>query len=611
MATERTSLQFALKGCKLKRDYFLRVTIENEHMNNELLITPENTQPRELSRLFYFAGFRVSEISKMIGTPESTIYDWRKNDKWDEADFFTRCQDAFQLKYIRLLMKNTKTENELREFKELGVQMKNIYSPKPQRKKRSAQINSDQFDWEKFQSQINEGLKDLFPFQTQIIQDIEKYKNSKKSSAEFIFGKTRQAGFTYFLSYYALRRLVNLKHNQIYISASKNQAFQAKRYMLAFVKNLTGVELSGGDAIKFKDDLNFYFLGANPYTAQGYTGDVTCDEFFWMPRFEELQTVVTACATHKNFIINYLSTPSSKKHPAYKFWTAAEYHSNKKNKPFKVDHASLKNGRLCEDGKFRKIITIHDAIAGGFDLVDLDSLRLRYTPDQFSKLFEFEFFDDMESAFNFNDLSACMVDSWEKWTDFEPLTKPHKPFGRKKVAVGYDPARTNDGAACVVVAIPSNKNEPYRILEKHFWQDVSFDNQERYLKEITDRYNVVHLGIDTRNMGLVIAERVENFYPNLTRYQSDLSLKTLFVLQAKTLFRERKIEFDAGWQDLLSSFLNIKNAMTKSQQYATFQSVRDEEHGHADLSWATMYALGYERFDGTTVDTEHEHIVVL
>ena len=513
-------------------------------MNNEMLITPQNTNPRELSKLYYFAGFRVAEISKIVGTPESTIYDWRKNDKWDEADFFTKCQDAFQLRYLRLMMKNSKTDAELKEFKELGNQMKGIYSPKPQRNKRGAQINSDQFDWEKFTTQINEGLNDLFPFQRSIIDDIEKYTGNKKSSAEFMYGKSRQIGFTYFLSYFTLRRLVNLKHNQIYISASKNQAFQAKRYMLAHIKNLTGIDLSGGDAVKFKEDLQFYFLGANPSTAQGYTGDVTLDEFFWMPRFDEIQTVVSACATHKDFIINYLSTPSSKSHPAYKLWIGADWHRKKSNKAFGVEHKDLKNGRLCEDGKFRKIITIHDAIAGGFDLVDLERLRLRYSPDQFSKLFEFQFFDDLSSAFSFDDLQSCMVDSWEKWTDFKPIEYPNKPFGRKKVAVGYDPARSNDGAACVVIALPDGTHKKRRILEKHFWNDISFEAQEGHIKDICARYNVVHLGIDARNMGLAVAERVEKFYPNVTRYMSDLQLKTLFILQAKSLFRSGVIASD-------------------------------------------------------------------
>ncbi|GAA5104200.1 terminase large subunit domain-containing protein [Wohlfahrtiimonas larvae] len=577
-------------------------------MNNEPLITPQNTEPREISRLYYFSGLRISEISKIVGTPESTLYDWRKQDKWDEADFFTKCQDAFQLKYLRLLMKNSKTENEMREFKELGVQMKNIYSPKPDRKKRGAQINSDQFDWEKFTKQINEGLNDLYPFQRALFYDIEKYQKHKKSSAEFMVGKGRQIGWTYFLSYLTLHRLVNLKHNQIYISASKNQAFQAKRYMLAHVKNLTGIDLSGGDAVKFKEDLQFYFLGANPNTAQGYTGDVTLDEIFWMQRFEEIQTVVSACATHKDFIINYLSTASSKSHPAYKLWAATEWHKKKSNKKFGVEHKDLKDGRLCEDGKFRKIITVHDAIAGGFDRVDLDKLRLRYDDEQFARLFEFQFFDDLSSAFNFNDLQACMVDSWEKWTDFKPIEYPHKPFGRKKVAVGYDPARSNDGAACVVVALPDGTHKKRRILEKHFWSDVSFEAQENHIRDICERYNVVHLGIDCRNMGLAVAERVEKFYPNLTRYMSDLQLKTLFVLQAKALFRDRLVEYDSGWSDLLGSFMNIKNAMSKSNRFATFESVRDQEHGHADLANATMYAFGYEGFDGVIAGEEDDEI---
>ncbi|WP_216350014.1 terminase large subunit domain-containing protein, partial [Wohlfahrtiimonas larvae] len=377
-------------------------------MNNELLITPENTQPRELSRLYYFAGLRVSEISKMLGTPESTLYDWRKQDKWDEADFFTKCQDAFQLKYLRLLMKNTKTENEMREFKELGVQMKNIYSPKPERKKRSAQINSDQFDWEKFKNQIKEGYQDLKLYQQSAITDIRKYEKSKRSAGVFNWLKSRQIGFSYGLAYDALLRLVELENNQIYIAASKNQAYTSRNYVFKFVHDLTGLDLKGTDSVEFKKGLRFYFLGANPSTAQSYSGDVTMDEYMWMPRFDELNEVVTACATNERYIIKRMSTPSSKKHASYKLWNADDWNKAHKNNPVRTDYKTLKSGLLCPDGQYRRIITLEDAIKEGCDWINIDRLRLRYPDEEtFSRLYECEFFDDVSSAFSFDDLNAC------------------------------------------------------------------------------------------------------------------------------------------------------------------------------------------------------------
>jgi hypothetical protein len=42
---------------------------------------------------------------------------------------------------------------------------------------------------------------------------------------------------------------------------------------------------------------------------------------------------------------------------------------------FDIDHASLANGRRCEDGIWRQIVTVDDAAAAGCDLYDLDELK--------------------------------------------------------------------------------------------------------------------------------------------------------------------------------------------------------------------------------------------
>jgi hypothetical protein len=49
-------------------------------------------------------------------------------------------------------------------------------------------------------------------------------------------------------------------------------------------------------------------------------------------------------------------------------------------------------------------------------------------------------------------LQACMVDSWEVWTDFEALAL--RPFDFREVWIGYDPAKgtqNGDSAGCVVI----------------------------------------------------------------------------------------------------------------------------------------------------------------
>ena len=76
---------------------------------------------------------------------------------------------------------------------------------------------------------------------------------------------------------------------------------------------------------------------------------------------------------------------------------------------------------------------------GGCNLFDLDQLRMEYSPDEYQNLLMCEFVDDLASVFPLSELQACMVDSWEVWTDFHALAL--RPFGWREVWIGYDPAK--------------------------------------------------------------------------------------------------------------------------------------------------------------------------
>ena len=104
------------------------------------------------------------------------------------------------------------------------------------------------------------------------------------------------------------------------------------------------------------------------------------------------------------------------------------------------------------DGKWRLMVTVRDAMRGGYDKLDIDQLQLEYTPDRFDNLFMCVFLDDSSSYFPLSILSPNMIDSWEVWKDFKPLgSNPYK----KPVWVGYDPSFTGDHPALAVVAPPS------------------------------------------------------------------------------------------------------------------------------------------------------------
>ena len=112
--------------------------------------------------------------------------------------------------------------------------------------------------------------------------------------------KSRQIGATYFFAREALMDAIETGRNQIFLSASKAQAFQFRSYIVDFAKT-AGVELKG-ENIKLQNGAELIFLGTNSRTAQSYHGNLYIDEYFWIPRFKELRKVASAMASQKMWL---------------------------------------------------------------------------------------------------------------------------------------------------------------------------------------------------------------------------------------------------------------------------------------------------------------------
>jgi len=81
---------------------------------------------------------------------------------------------------------------------------------------------------------------------------------------------------------------------------------------------------------------------------------------------------------------------------AYAFWSGELFNKGRAaadKVTVDITHAALKDGRLCEDGQWRQIVTVMDAIAGGCDLFDINQLRLDYSPEEFANLLMCAFID--------------------------------------------------------------------------------------------------------------------------------------------------------------------------------------------------------------------------
>jgi len=325
------------------------------------------------------------------------------------------------------------------------------------------------------------------------------------------------------------------------------------------------------------------------------------DEYFWIPKFQELRKVASGMASQKRWRQTYFSTPSSLTHEAVPFWTGSLFNRGRpKDEQVKLDvgHAAMAAGRHCEDGQWRQIVTILDALASGCDLFDVDQLRREYSPEEFLQLFMCQFIDDGQSVFPLSVLQRCMVDSWEVWDDFRPFHP--RPFGNREVWIGYDPSHTGDSAGLVVLAPPAVPGGKFRILDRIQFKGMDFAEQAERIRILTTIYNVTHIGVDTTGMGQGVFQLVKQFYPGAESINYSVDVKVRLVLKAMDVINSGRLEFDAGCTDVAAAFMAIKKTTTQSGRQVTFEAGRSEDTSHADLAWACMHALIHEPLEGST-----------
>lgn len=519
-----------------------------------------------------------------------------------------RVESTVEARLIQLVNKNQKEGKDFKEIDLLGRQIERLarvrryeapgghegdLNPKvanrnrgPKRQPRRNEISKQQA------TRIAEAFKDsLFGYQRQ-------WKEALLTERIRDILKSRQIGATWYFAREAFTDAVAHGGNQIFLSASKAQAYVFRQYILQFARDAAEVELSG-DPIVLPNGATLYFLGTNARTAQSYHGNLYLDEYFWIPRFQELRKVASGMAMHKKWRQTYFSTPSSLTHEAYPFWSGALFNRGRtKSEQVQIDvsHAALARGVRCADGQWRQIVTVEDALAGGCDLFDLDQLRMEYAPPEFSNLLMCQFVDDTASVFPLALMQRCMVDSWVEWTDYKPFAA--RPLGDRPVLIGYDPALSGDSAGCVVVAPPAVPGGKFRVVEKHQWRGMDFAYQAEQIKLITARYNVIYIGIDTTGVGAGVCERVRQFFPAVTTFSYSPEVKARLVLKAFDVIHHGRLEFDAGWTDVAQAFMAIRKTTTASGRQMTYHAGRSDDIGHSDLAWAVMHALAYEPLDG-------------
>ncbi len=558
---------------------------------------------RKKAALMYWRGYSCAEIARILDEPDATVRSWHQRDKWDKASVAKRCAEQIEARYGQLIAKEDKSAKDCNEIELLGKQLERVARiQKFENGGNEADLNPKVKNRNKAKKQKAEERASKCVFTDAQIDELKAhfdatmyphqkhwYANRHHNMRQIV--KSRQIGATYYFAAEALLTAIETGKNQIFISASRNQANIFRSNIVAFVEQATGITLRG-EHLKIGPGCMLYFLGTNNNTAQSYSGDLYIDEYFWIPRFDKIQHVASGMTVHDDRRITYFSTPSTTAHEAYPLWTGEHYNAERPKKDHvKIDtsHRSLKDGALCSDSYWRQLITIEDAVNSGFDRVTLSRLKQKFpNPAQFDNLFMGKFINDMNSLFKMRDLQRCMIDARASWADWQPLRK--RPLGDLPVWIGYDPSRSQDDSSLAVIAPPTEAGGKFRIIETQSFNGLDFEAQANKIKEYTKRYNVKFIGIDATGIGKAVHDLVTKFYPRAREIIYNVDDKNEMVLKAYQLMHHGRLEFDAESTDIASAFLTIHQAPTGGGR-VTYKASRTAKTGHADVAWAIMNAL--------------------
>lgn len=565
----------------------------------------------QVAKSLYLRRYTPAEIAEELNLPNRRIvYYWAQ--KWNWADMLSHESviEAINRRVVLLTERNNKSDADKDELDRLIAHHVKLMSQQNKHKEKLAEakaqaeygndysVNENGEPQKKRRYKKND-ISELTPedfqqFADEMLFGYQKHLriNIKKAIRNIL--KSRQIGATWYFAFEAFEDAVLTGDPQIFLSASRPQAEVFRSYIVNIAEQYFGVTLTG-NPIRLSNGAELRFLSTNKNTAQSYSGHLYCDEYFWVPDFKKLNEVASAMATHDKWRTTYFSTPSSKTHPAYPFWTGDEWRgtdSKRKDIKFPEFEDMQDGGRDCPDGQWRYVITIEDAVRNGFNLATIDKLRNRYNKDTFNMLYMCVFVDSGASVFKYNDLEKCAVDTG-LWDDHDPDAA--RPFGNREVWGGYDPARSGDTSTFVIIAPPESPGECFRVLATFYWQGMAWKHQAKQIEDLTKRYRFTHIGIDSTGLGNGVNEIVTDFAPRITTAITyGLNTKTQLVLKMIDLVDEQRLEWDKEQKEILASFLGIRHTTTGKGGAMTFVADRSNETGHSDTFWAIAHAVSNE-----------------
>ncbi|WP_249960856.1 terminase large subunit domain-containing protein [Histophilus somni] len=304
---------------------------------------------RQEARLMYWRGFTCAEIARRLEVHYNTVRSWFEADKWEKSTIAERVNAQIEVRYAQLIAKEEKSAQDYNEIEQLAKQLertarlnkyektKNEADINPKIEERSKKRKEKQKEKEALGVLSENNIAKLYSYFDKVMypHQLYWYENRKHTLRQIV--KSRQIGATFYFAVEALLEALETGKNQIFLSASRNQANIFRTNIIAFVEQATGVTLKGQN-LKLSANTTLYFLSTNSNTAQSYSGDLYVDEYFWIPSFEKIQHVASGMAVHDDRRITYFSTPSTVAHEAYPLWNGEYYNAQRPKK----EHIKLK-----------------------------------------------------------------------------------------------------------------------------------------------------------------------------------------------------------------------------------------------------------------------------
>lgn len=576
----------------------------------------------------------MCNIAQEFAIPVRTLYTWVKKLGWVDLPSNPGVEQKLDERILALLAKKTLSEFDINLLKQLqSAKLRELRFKSEKNKVLNANFNTSNKtnnttnkESQDPKSQNDNKLKgsakklkakladltqqdilkafkeDLFTYQ------LDLYNNSYHRTRNIL--KSRQIGLTWYFAREAVTQALLTGENHAFLSASKAQAAIFNGYIKKYLAEKFDIEVKGSSKILLptpKGTAQLDFLSTNSSTAQGYSGHLYIDEYFWIKNFEKLKKVASAIASHRHLRKTYFSTPSTKSHDGFHFWSGGQYNEVAEKRALPTldlpKDTHLRKGWLGPDKTYRKIITIKDALKGGCDFLDIKQLELEYAPDDFAQLFMCEFIDESQAVFSLDDLLGCAVDDY-RIIGFD--SKKPRPFGFQPVWIGYDPSRTRDSSVISVVAPPKDLQKgKFRVLELITLHNMPWQKQAQRIKHLTEQYTVEHISIDRTGSGFGVYEDVQKFFPKTQGLHYNPEIKTKLVLNAQTYISENRIEWSSEHRVIAQSFLMIKKIATDAG--ISYKASRDTKTGHADAAWSIMHAL-YKNGLSATQNSESSYI---